>query len=129
MSKFTIRDEPGRRLAQERIAALDLNDGRAFNITVERYVKHRSGGQNRLQHKWYGIISQETGHTPQEIKEEMILKFSPRVESKFDEGKMRPKRTSEMDAHECHEYMERINAFAAGYGWWLPSPEEAQRHG
>lgn len=127
MSKLTIRDEPTRRLAQERIAALILDD-RAFDLTLEKHVKHRSGGQNRLQHAYYGIISNETGHTPLEIKEEMIRLFAPTVEGKIS-GKMRSKRTSEMTTAECSEYMERISAWAAGFAIWLPAPEEAQRHG
>ncbi len=126
MSTLTIRDEITRRLAQERIAALDL-EKYAFDLEIKRHVKQRSGAQNRLQHKWYGIISTDTGYTLGEVKEEMIRLFSPQVESKFTAGEFRPKRTSEMNTAECSEFMERITAWAGGFGIFLPAPEAEER--
>ncbi len=129
MSKFTIRDEPGRCLAQERIAALDLNDRRAFDITVEKHIEHRSLNQNSLVHAWFAVISKETGDPQPSVKEDMIAEFAPLVESNVTPGKFRSMRTSAMNKEQMSEFMERIMAWAGGFGYWLPSPEEAQRHG
>jgi len=104
-----------------------LAPGKKWKVTISQYRKQRSLGQNALWHKWFGIIADETGDTAESVKEDMIDRFSPRIENKLQAGRMRPKRTHEFTTAEGAEFTERVYALAAEFSIWLPHPQDQGR--
>lgn len=97
-------------------------------VTISAFKKTRSLGQNSLIHKWFGIIADETGDDAESVKEDMINRFSPRVDNKLAEGWERPKRTHEMDTAEMTDFVNRIYQLACEFNIWLPHPDDQGRN-
>lgn len=105
----------------------NLSLDKKWIVTVQEHKKRRSLPQNSLIHSWFGIIAKETGDDAESVKEDLIDRFSPRIESKLNPGHMRPKRTHEMDTAEMTEFVNRIYQLACEFGIWLPHPDDQGR--
>jgi predicted DNA binding protein len=92
--------------------------------SVEEAKSSRSAQQNRLYHKWAAIIAQETGNSPEAIKEYFkhefltpeIVEFGGRVREVYS--------TTTLKVDEMTEYLKQIDAFAGQQGIFLPHPED-----
>jgi hypothetical protein len=96
-------------------------------VTIKTYRKGRSLPQNALMHKWFEIISDETGNTAEEVKEALKEMFLPMVDITIKGVPILVRqRTSGLNTAEMHEFMTKIQAWAATeMDIQLPSPEDA----
>lgn len=118
---FTSREEDRDRLmAFVQHVPLD----KRLEWRVEEAKAGRSAQQNRLYHKWAGIIARETGNDPEDLKEYFKRQFlSPRiVEVRGEITEVFT--TTKLKVDEMTEYLKRIEAFASGLGIFLPHPED-----
>lgn len=113
----------------EFIAPLSQNDLEKYpiSVTIEDHKKKRSNDQNALIHKWFAIMAKSTGHTEDDIKEDMITKFAPKVESKMYPGEYRSMRTHEMNTLQMTEFIARIYQLACEFNIMLPHPDDQGR--
>lgn len=72
------------------------------------------------------VISNETGHTSDDLHEIYKSKFSPKRVVRDIDGREHvvPMSTSAMSTNEFTEYLDRIMAHAAEYGISIPPPEK-----
>lgn len=99
--------------------------GSKVQLTIDKRRKKRSDKQNNyLWGACYPVISEETGHTPQELHE--IFGWMFRKEIVLFNGKEveRIKHTSEMTIGEMVGYIMLISAEVATMGITLPDPKE-----
>lgn len=91
---------------------------------VEEAKSGRSAQQNRLYWKWIGIIATDTGNDAEDLHEYFKRKFlTPRtVELHGEISEVYT--TKRLKVAEMKEYLDRISAFANGYGIYLPHPED-----
>ena len=91
-------------------------------------IEKLSASRTLRQNNWYWlcmtIIGNELGYTKEQIHEEMIRMFAPKIEiTEIDTGEVREvgKRTSAMSKDEMMEYMDEIYRWATGeMGMELP---------
>jgi hypothetical protein len=126
LTEIIIREERHRKTALDLIASIDLK--KVWRVELVRYVKKRSNPQNALIHKWFTEIANEIGDDSESVKYDLKMMFLPKVEhiSRLTgEVKLEPKGTSELDAREMSEFMEKITAFAGSQlGIALTHPED-----
>lgn len=85
-------------------------------------IPKRSGQQNRYLWSYYGLISQETGHTEREIHEWAKRMFLPPRYVKIMGKEMKlPASTTLLSKSEMSEYLDRISAAT---NVPLPNPED-----
>ena len=100
-------------------------------IRVERVTATRSQQANA--YLWgvvYRLMAEETGHDPEEIHDDMCLRFLSKtltwVNEQTGEVEERqvPGRSRSLDVTEFHEFVERVRLFAAEWlGLTIPDPE------
>ncbi|MFA4990580.1 MAG: hypothetical protein WC579_01550 [Candidatus Paceibacterota bacterium] len=111
-------------MTQSLLDAIRKNEGRQVVIEIKRYYpkKDRSAQQNR--YMWgvvYQILSDFTGHSPEEIHEAMKYEFLLEKGSKLKI----PKSTTELSTIEMEDYLSKIREFASmELGVYIPSPNE-----
>jgi hypothetical protein len=115
--KVKIRDRP---LFLKYLASLE---GKAVQITVGREVRRRTLPQNA--YLWgvvYKLISETTGHTPDELHAAFKYMYSPKA---VVGSLVVPKSTRTHDTLEMTEYIERIRQWAVEtLGMNIPDPEQ-----
>lgn len=80
-------------------------------LTLEDTKPKRSGQQNRYLWMYYGLIAEETGHSPDEIHEIMKRKFlQPQILKWKEENLKIPASTTNLNKSEFSEYIMRIEA-------------------
>lgn len=62
------------------MAISDFQSGERVTITIEHFVRPVSQDQMGLAHKYIAVIADEVGHTKQEMKKIMKVKFGARNE-------------------------------------------------
>ena len=101
-----------------------LKEGRRVHVRGDFYTPKRSTAQNSTLHLWLGEISEQTGHTTEEIKEILKSAFLPRAIIKVgDIETLRPVSTTQLNKHQMYLFMERVQAWAAEFGFILTQPE------
>jgi len=102
-------------------------EGKNAQMTLRKEGKPRSLNQNRYYHGvLVSMISDETGHDPEELHEILKAKFLPHQFVPFG-GEMVEvvASTTRLTTDEFGQYMERIRAFAATeLNLNIPSPNE-----
>lgn len=125
MIDIILRSPEQKVWAKGQIDALDLT--KPWVLTLRRHTKKRSTSQNSLLHKWLDIIADETGNSPEDVKEAMKEEFLGMVE--VDVGGrpyMVRKHTSSLTTEEMTTFLNQIYAFAAqDLDIRLPVPEDA----
>lgn len=97
----------------------DFMNGEEVVITIEKFVRERTIGQNGLFHKYVSIIAKETGNTNEDIKSHIKKHYGSRTE----QGDL--KSTRDYTTVEMKRLIEGIHLFAnQELGLQLPSPEE-----
>lgn len=125
MTEIIVRDETLRDRAIDLIGKLDLS--KPWRITVERYRRKRTLGQNALLHRYFGIIARETGNSPEDIKEAYRDMFLPKVPVRIgDEERLIGQSTTKLDTKQMSELVDKVYHHAASeLGILLPLAEEA----
>lgn len=125
---FIIRSALQKKYACEAINNL-LEDASnpLWMVRIIKYAKNRTLEQNRLVHKLFSIIAEDTGNTPEFIK--IFLKerlLSPVIVEGTINGEVIPKyslpETSRMTTKELSEFVEKIYAWAHELDIPLPHP-------
>ena len=122
--RIIIRDETLRAEAIKRIWQLDL--ARPQEVVIRPYRKNRSLEQNALLWSWYAVISEETGHTAEEIHEFCKAKFlQPHFVDIAGEVRETRRTTTKLKVDEMSAFMDQVYAWATGeLGLMLPIPDE-----
>lgn len=101
-------------------------------IYSKKYYKPRSTGAdpkrgNQNGYYWAVVladIAAETGHTPQQIHEEMKALHNP-IPSRFNSDRTVPGETKNLTTIEFEDYLERVRAWALEYlNLTIPLPNE-----
>lgn len=105
-------------------SVFDAQAGKPLNLTLQDFKAPRTLNQNSTAHLWFGEIADQTGHTPDEIKDELKDLFLPKVERQvFGRTKLVPKATSDLSRQEFMDFMEQVQMFAAEWGIELTQPD------
>ena len=102
-------------------------EGEDIRVDIEKWFEKRSNQQNRY---YWGVvlkmISDETGHHPDELHEAFIKKF---LSHKVILGEVVSERSSSLTTTEFEEYMSKIRTFALhpdeGLNTFIQLPNEA----
>lgn len=120
--------------AYDKYCAANFKEGDRITVVVKKYRRIRSTGApgepgNQNGYYWgvvLPIISQETGHTVDEL--DLIYKelYAPKKRYTMKDGRevVIPKGGSQMDTLEFFEYVERIRADAGEMGIVIPDPQK-----
>ena len=95
--------------------------------SVEETKSGRSAQQNRLYWKWIGIIARDTGNDAEDLHEYFKQKFLTPRTVEIGEEFHEVYTTKRLKVADMREYLDRISAFANGYGIYLPHPEDQHR--
>lgn len=124
-----IRDEATRKQVLGVLAKISLD--KPLQVEWQTYRKRRSLNQNNLMWMWINDlvekVSDDTGHTPQEIHEYFKGQFlTPKIIEVMGQ-KFEVRTTTTLTTQEMTDYMNRIYAWACEQGYYLPLPEELGR--
>lgn len=130
--KVNERGEFERQKELEKYFASNCN--RVVVVDLKRYMKPRSGQQNRaVMGFWLGIIMAETGHQAHE-KDGLYQAIKSRcwyrdvVSKKTGEVIQEPKPTKDLSTDEYSKFMESFRSFVLDFfGIYLPDPIASQR--
>lgn len=124
LSNFSIPND--REAVLSSIASLP--DG-SYEVTITRRRTTRSISSNRLYWLWLDEIRKYTGYEREELHEYFKRKFlSLSYKVVFDEVVEETQSTSELDAKEFTDYLEKIERYAnTVIGMELPHPEDELR--
>jgi hypothetical protein len=107
-----------------RAIAEAMAEDKIFRLTLEPYRKPRTLPQNNTLHMWIHEISEQSGHSPGEVKDVIKDQFYPRKEAfAFGVYRVIPKSTSELDVGEMGDVMTQVHAWAIDFGWELTDPD------
>lgn len=103
--------------------------GRRVVVTLAAEKKARSLRANR--YLWgvvYEILSSWSGHDPEEIHEAMKARYLPKREITLPTGEVLelPGSTAALSTADFAIYIERVKAFAAQSGCYVPAPNEVE---
>lgn len=91
-----------------------LKDGQMLSIEIDKQKKNRSTSQNSMYWAILSEISNETGHSSDELHDFFKNKFLPRRYIKIGKSKLRAiPTTTNLTTLEFTEYIENIKAFTA----------------
>lgn len=114
-----------------RIALIPLSKETPYTIHVEPFERNRSLAQNRLFHKWIGVIGDETGNELEAVKSEMKRLFLGSNISGFRDPKTGTmqitaslRSTTELSVKEMSDFMNKVLAWSGEMGIILPCPED-----
>lgn len=110
-------------LIRKEAMVAEMRRHKHFDVIIRRHRKFRSSQQNRY---YWGcildIISQETGHTEDELHYAFRKKFLKAFDNK---GLQFVQSTTELTTTEFMDYIEKVRRFAAGeLGIVTPDPNE-----
>ncbi len=100
------------------IRGLELDPDRPWRVEVSHNPVPRTLEQNALQHRIYAAVSAETGYTPEEIKDIMVIDTIG-VESYEWNGQLRERRrsTKGLTVKQGSEFIEMLYAWCAENGF------------
>jgi len=106
----------------------NLHKDTVWVVEITKYKKDRSQAQSRLMWLWLGIISNDTGNSPDELHEIFKLKFlGSETLSALGFKIERPKSTTKLTTQEFTDYLDKIEGLAISIGIRLPRPEDLYR--
>lgn len=120
-------------LEKVRLHLLSLSLDKPVVITIEEYVRNRSGAQNRLMHMWFNKISEHCFFTfgkinsPEEWKEWFKEEFLGFDVMNLPNGKTKDvtKKTSDCNVNELTTFLEKIDFYAVTeLELLLPKPDD-----
>ncbi len=102
-----------------------LTDYDKYEVVIKPYKKNRSTSQNRTMWMWYNELSKHTGHTPEELHEQMkvsVLGVDRRVV--HGQALIIPKSTTGLSTKDMSEFMRAIEELARELQVRLPIPDD-----
>lgn len=104
---------------------LEKLEGLQGILTIKKKWNKRSLSQNSYFWLCMGVLSDYTGHTPEEMHVVVKGLYSPKKEVKVgDKTYSIPKGTSELSKGEFVELMMNVNVLASSLGVVLPDPSD-----
>lgn len=96
-----------------------------YRVTIEKYVKNRSQAQSRLMWLWLGIISNDTGESPENLHQVFKLRFlgTEKIQSMGYSIEI-PKSTTKLTTQEFTDYLDKIEGLALSIDIRLPHPQD-----
>ena len=97
----------------------------ALQVEIKPYRKNRSTSQNRLYWMWLNCLSDHTGHTPDELHQEMKVRFLG-VEHIEVKGVhlILPKSTTKLTTQEFTDFLKKVESAGVELGCALPIPDD-----
>ena len=103
---------------QRFIQILKNYEGKEVMVSVEKWVDKRTIPQNKFYWLYLEIISNETGHDPNELHDFFKVRFlPPRFKNLFGQEAQLPPTTTSLDKLDFTNYISRIEALTQ-----IPSP-------
>ncbi len=112
---------------QNAIKAIQGLEG-VWDIRIEKYKKDRTKAQNSLMWLWLGIISNDTGESPENLHNIFKLRFlgTEKIQSMGYSIEI-PKSTTKLTTQEFTDYLDKIEGLALSIDIRLPHPEDLYR--
>ena len=110
----------------EMIQTVELNS-QPHEVIIQPHKKKRTLAQNNTLHMWFGEIASFSGHTPDDIKDDMKDRFYPKhTVPVLDRLVTVPISTTELTCVQMMDVMTQIQAMCAEFGIPItdPVPEE-----
>jgi hypothetical protein len=119
----TVNDD----VKQNAIKAIQGLEG-VYDITITKYKKDRTASQNKLMWMWLGIISNDTGESPENLHNIFKLRFlgTEKIQSMGYSIEI-PKSTTKLTTQEFTDYLDKIEGLALSIDIRLPHPDELYR--
>jgi hypothetical protein len=116
----TVNDD----VKQNAIKAIQELEG-IYDITIAKYKKDRTASQNKLMWLWLGIISNDTGESPENLHQVFKLRFlgTEKIQSMGYSIEI-PKSTTKLTTQEFTDYLDKIEGLALSIDIRLPHPED-----
>ena len=122
--------------AYNKYCAANFKEGDRLSIVIKKYRRTRStgaSGEKGNQNGYYWgvvlpIISQETGHTVDELHDIYKALYAPKKRFAMPNGQevVIARSGGETDTQEFYEYVERIRADAGEMGIVIPDPNKVE---
>lgn len=121
MPVYSLRTQADRdRITTQILDRLDL--AKPWEVEVRRPKARRSLSANALYWSWLSVISDETGHTPDELHEFFKLQFAVPVAIEIAGQTIEHRSTARMTKEQMSAYMQRVEQFAnSQLGVYLPA--------
>lgn len=96
-----------------------------YDITITKYKKDRTKSQNSLMWLWLGIISNDTGESPENLHNIFKLRFlgTEKIQSMGYSIEI-PKSTTKLTTQEFTDYLDKIEGLAISIDIRLPHPAD-----
>lgn len=118
---FVLKNDDIKQNCIEQIKALDG----VYRVSIDVYKKDRSHAQNRLMWMWLGIISNDTGTTPEDLHQILKMRFlGTEVISALGYAFEQPKSTTKLTTREFTNYLDKIEGLAISLNIRLPHPQQ-----
>lgn len=116
----TVNDD----IKNNAIKAIQDLDG-VYDITITKYKKDRTKSQNSLMWMWLGIISNDTGESPENLHNIFKLRFlgTEKIQSMGYSIEI-PKSTTKLTTQEFTDYLDKIEGLAMSIDIRLPHPQD-----
>ena len=121
--RFILIDDQRRLNAIEYIKQQNIN--KPLQVDIKPYKKNRSNSQNNTMWMWYEDLADHFGYTPEELHEELKVKFLG-VEEKTIGGELirQPKSTTGLSTKEMADFLNKIEILARNQGVALEYPDD-----
>ena len=118
---FVIKNDDIKKNCIEHIQSLDG----VWDVEIKKHVKSRTRAQNRLLWLWLGIISNDTGESPESLHEIFKLRFlgTEKIQSMGYSIEI-PKSTTKLTTQEFTEYLDKIDVLMRSIDIHLPHPQD-----
>ncbi len=105
-----------------------LPEGIRYDVSIKRHRERRTIDQNRLYFLWLACISNETGHSKDDLHDYFKQSYLGFEQRAVLNGKIHVNpSTSALDTKQFTDYLEQIQVFAnTELGIILPSPEDME---
>jgi hypothetical protein len=96
-----------------------------YSIEITKYKKDRTASQNKLMWMWLGIISNDTGESPENLHNIFKLRFlgTEKIQSMGYSIEI-PKSTTKLTTQEFTDYLDKIEGLALSIDIRLPHPQD-----
>lgn len=118
---FVLKNDDIKKNCIDHIQSLDG----VYRVTIEKYKKDRTKSQNSLMWMWLGIISNDTGESPENLHEVFKLRFlgTEKIQSMGYSIEI-PKSTTKLTTQEFTDYLDKIEGLALSIDIRLPHPQD-----
>lgn len=118
---FVLKNDDIKKNCINHIQSLDG----VYRVTIDKYKKDRTKAQNSLMWMWLGIISNDTGESPENLHEIFKLRFlgTEKIQSMGYSIEI-PKSTTKLTTQEFTDYLDKIEGLALSIDIRLPHPQD-----